>query len=65
MSTYLVFFGVGAFEKVQDEEDPRVQVRHLPGLAHTTRLGLTFGRQALHYCEEFLWYRVSAEQDGT
>ena len=53
MSTYLVFFGVGAFEKVQDEEDPRVQVRHLPGLAHTTKLGLTFGRQALHYCEEF------------
>ena len=35
MSTYLVFFGVGSFEQVQDEEDPRVRVIHLPGLGHT------------------------------
>jgi len=53
MSTYLVFFGVGAFEQVRDDQDPRVRVIHLPGLAHTTELGLTFGRQALHYCEEY------------
>jgi tricorn protease interacting factor F2/3 len=53
MSTYLLFFGVGPFEQVQDGEDPRVRVVHLPGLAHTTGLGLAFGRKALRYCEAY------------
>ncbi len=53
MSTYLLFFGVGQFEFVQDSVDPRVRVATLPGLQHTTELGLTFGRKALHYCENY------------
>jgi tricorn protease interacting factor F2/3 len=53
MSTYLVFFAVGEFEMVQDEQDPRVRVATLPGLTHTTALGLSFGRKALQYCETY------------
>lgn len=53
MSTYLVFFGLGHFELQQDREDPRVRLAHLPGMAHTTGLGLEFGRKALQYCEDY------------
>ena len=53
MSTYLVFFGVGEFDMVQDHQDPRVRVATLPGLGHTTALGLSFGRKALQYCEDY------------
>lgn len=53
MSTYLVFFGLGQFELVQDNQDERVRLAHLPGLAHTTELGLTFGRKALQFCEQY------------
>ena len=53
MSTYLLFFGIGAFEGVQDAGDPRVRVVHLPGLDHTTAQGLAFGREALQYCERY------------
>jgi tricorn protease interacting factor F2/3 len=53
MSTYLLFFGLGEFEMVQDSQDSRVRVLHLPGLAHTTQLGLTFGRKALQFCEHY------------
>jgi tricorn protease interacting factor F2/3 len=53
MSTYLVFFGVGEFELFQDAVDPRVRVAALPGLAHTTGLGLEFGRKALQFCEDY------------
>jgi len=53
MSTYLLFFGVGAFEWVQDQDDPRVRVVHLPGLADTTASGLDFGRKSLQYCEDY------------
>lgn len=53
MSTYLVFFGVGEFEFLQDRVDPRVRVATLPGLGHTTDVGLSFGRKALAYCEDY------------
>jgi aminopeptidase N len=53
MSTYLLFFGMGDFELVRDAEDPRVRLAHLPDLGHTTALGLSFGRKALCYCEEY------------
>ncbi len=53
MSTYLVFFGVGEFDFFQDEIDPRVRVAALPGRAHTTGLGLEFGRKALQFCEDY------------
>ncbi|MEJ2040904.1 MAG: M1 family metallopeptidase, partial [Desulfosarcinaceae bacterium] len=53
MSTYLVFFGFGAFELARDTQDTRVRLAHLPGLADTTDLGLDFGRKALQYCEAY------------
>ncbi len=53
MSTYLVFFGVGEFDLYQDDTDPRVRVATLPGKAHTTGLGLEFGRKALQFCEDY------------
>ncbi|RJQ81272.1 MAG: M1 family peptidase [Desulfobacteraceae bacterium] len=53
MSTYLLFFGLGDFELAQDSQDRRVRLAHLPGLGHTTALGLSFGRKALRYCEEY------------
>ncbi|MDA8142222.1 MAG: M1 family metallopeptidase [Desulfobacteraceae bacterium] len=53
MSTYLLFFGVGPFELVQDSQDRRVRLAHLPGQGHTTALGLEFGRKALAYCEKY------------
>ncbi len=53
MSTYLVFFSVGEFEIFQDDVDERVRLVALPGLKHTTALGLAFGRTALRYCEQY------------
>ena len=53
MSTYLLFFGVGEFERTRDSSDRRVSVYHPPGLAHTVGLGNHFGRKALRYCEQY------------
>jgi aminopeptidase N len=53
MSTYLVFFAVGPFEWFHGGEDTRVHLAALPGLGHTTELGLTFGQQALAFCEAY------------
>ena len=53
MSTYLLFFGVGQFEFVQDTVDPRVHVATTPGKLDYTSFGLTFGRQALKFCEDY------------
>jgi tricorn protease interacting factor F2/3 len=53
MSTYLVFFGVGAFESVEDKKDTRVRVLTTPGMTKFAHFGLEFGRQALHFCEEY------------
>jgi aminopeptidase N len=53
MSTYLLFFGVGEFDFVQDEIDQRVRAVTLPGLGSTTGVGLAFGRRALKFCEEY------------
>nr|MCU0585337.1 hypothetical protein [Desulfobacterales bacterium] len=47
MSTYLVFFGVGPFETLQDREDGRVRVLTLPGQQPHAGYGLEFGRKAL------------------
>ena len=53
MSTYLVFFGVGEFEYVQDSVDPRVHVVTLPGMKPYGRFGLEFGRKSLGYSEAY------------
>jgi aminopeptidase N len=51
MSTYLVFFGVGDFEMLQDPVDSRVRVLTLPGCQRHAAFGLEFGRKALEFSE--------------
>jgi tricorn protease interacting factor F2/3 len=51
MSTYLVFFGVGEFETLQDPLDGRVRALTLPPSQKHARFGLEFGRKALAYSE--------------
>ena len=53
MSTYLVFFGVGEFETLQDGKDPRIIGAALPGRIDQLEFGVTFGRKALHFCESY------------
>lgn len=53
MSTYLVFFGVGEFQSVIDQNDPRVRVVTLPAKKKYAPLGLKFGRKALEFSEEY------------
>ncbi len=53
MSTYLVFFGVGAFEITPDLEDPRVRSVTLPGRVQQAAFGLSFGRKTLAFCERY------------
>jgi tricorn protease interacting factor F2/3 len=53
MSTYLLFFGVGRFEALQDSEDGRVRLLAPPGNARFGRTGLEYGRQSLHFCETY------------
>lgn len=52
MSTYLLFFGVGAFEFIHDSNDTLVRVATIPGMAQYARFGLEFGRRSLRFCEE-------------
>ena len=53
MSTYLVFFGVGPFETLQDHADSRVRVLTLPGQQKFAGYGLEFGRKALQFSESY------------
>ncbi len=53
MSTYLVFFGVGEFETLQDPVDGRVRVLTLPPSQKYARFGLEFGRKALTFSESY------------
>ncbi len=53
MSTYLLFFGVGDFEFVQDEGDGRVRAATTPGMSKFAGLGLELGRKSLHFCEAY------------
>lgn len=53
MATYLLFFGLGAFEIRSGESDARVRIALLPGMSDDTAYGLQFGEKALAYCENF------------
>ncbi len=53
MSTYLLFFGVGAFANAVDTEDPRVRLMAAPDAVRYGNLGLEFGRQSLAFCERY------------
>jgi len=53
MSTYLVFWCVGEFSLIEDNEDKRVRVAYLPGMEPYIDFGLDFGKKALAYCEDY------------
>jgi tricorn protease interacting factor F2/3 len=53
MSSYLLFFGIGEFEFVQDSADPRVRVVTLPGMKKYAQFGLEFSRKSLAYSEAY------------
>ncbi len=53
MSTYLIFWGVGPFVIENDAVDPRVRAVCLPEKIKQAHFGLTFGRKALAYGEDY------------
>jgi tricorn protease interacting factor F2/3 len=53
MSTYLLFFGIGEFEFLEDQKDVRVRVATMPGMEKYAQFGLEFGRKCLEFCEEY------------
>jgi aminopeptidase N len=53
MSTYLVFWGVGDFKRVQKTGEKRVNVLTLPGMEAYAGFGLDFGCSALAFCEKY------------
>ncbi len=57
MSTYLLFFGVGQFEFIEDPKDVVVRVATMPGMKKYARFGLDFGRKALEFCEDYYGLR--------
>jgi aminopeptidase N len=53
MSTYLLFFGVGEFEFVDDPGEVLVRVAAMPGMIKYGRFGLEFGRKSLEFSEAY------------
>jgi aminopeptidase N len=53
MSTYLLFFGVGGFEFLEDPGEVLIRVAAMPGRVRYARQGLEFGRKALQFCEAY------------
>jgi aminopeptidase N len=53
MSTYLLFFGVGDFEFIEDPGEVLVRVATLPGRSRQGRFSLEFSRKALTFAEEY------------
>ena len=52
MSTYLLFFGVGEFEFIEDPGRVMVRAAAMPGMIKHAGFGLEFGRKSLNFCEE-------------
>ena len=53
MSTYLLFFGVGEFDFIEDEGDILVRVATMPGMTKYGKFGLEFGRKSLEFSEDY------------
>ncbi|MFH0727886.1 MAG: M1 family metallopeptidase [Pseudomonadota bacterium] len=53
MSSYLLFLGVGEFDRITHETDRRVQAITPPGRTPEARYGLEFGQKALAFCEDY------------
>jgi tricorn protease interacting factor F2/3 len=57
MSTYLLFFGVGEFEFIEDPGKTILRAATMPGMRRHAHFGLEFGRKALVFCEEYYGVR--------
>ena len=53
MSTYLLFFGAGEFDFIEDTGEIPIRVATMPGMTKHARFGLEFGRKALEFCEAY------------
>jgi aminopeptidase N len=53
MSTYLLFFGVGEFEFMDDPGDVLIRAATVPGMVHQARFSLDFCRKALAFAEDY------------
>jgi aminopeptidase N len=53
MSTYLLFFGVGEFEFIEDKGEVLLRAGTMPGMTEHAQYGLEFGRKALQFCEHY------------
>ncbi len=53
MSTYLLFFGVGEFQFIEDRGDVLVRAATMPGMTKYAEFGLDFGRKSLEFCEDY------------
>ncbi len=53
MSTYLLFFGVGEFEFIEDPGEVLVRLAAMPGMTKYGTYGLAFSRKALEYSEDY------------
>jgi aminopeptidase N len=53
MSTYLLFFGVGEFEFLEDPGDVLIRVATMPGMKEHGKYALEFSRKSLLYSEEY------------
>ncbi len=57
MSTYLLFFGVGEFEFIEDDGDILVRAAAMPGMTEHAKFGLEFGRKSLEFSEAYYGIR--------
>jgi aminopeptidase N len=57
MSTYLLFFGIGEFEFIEDPGDVLIRVAATPGAAGQGRFGLAFARKTLAFSEDYYGIR--------
>jgi aminopeptidase N len=53
MSTYLLFFGVGEFEFMDDPGEVLIRAATAPGMIHQARFSLDFCRKALGFAEDY------------
>lgn len=53
MSTYLLFFGVGDFEFIEDAGEVLVRAAAMPGMTKYAKFGLEFGRKSLEFSEDY------------
>ena len=53
MSTYLLFFGVGDFEFIEEPGEVLVRVATMPGMTKYAQPGLEFGRKSLEFSESY------------